>query len=74
MGNSPLRAPRESEQQTLVLRGMKAHTVGQARSTRVKPSISRWACSRLSIILFHGLWCAPAHELLLAKDDPGGNE
>lgn len=38
-----------SEQQTLVLKGIKAHTVGQARSASVKPSISRWTCLRSSI-------------------------
>src|SRR6266567_1474149 len=44
------------------------HTVGQAHSASVKPTFDVGpALAQVYPILFHGLWCAPAHELLLAN-------
>ena len=54
------------EQQALMLVRHPDHTVGQARSTSIKP-ISGRRLPGQSIALFHGPWCAAAHELLLAN-------
>ncbi|HYT34599.1 MAG TPA: hypothetical protein VEL69_06155, partial [Ktedonobacteraceae bacterium] len=44
------------------------HTVGQAHSASVKPTFDVGpALAQVYPILFHGLWCAPAHELLSAN-------
>ncbi len=54
------------ERQAVVLVRHPDHTVGQARSTSIKP-ISGRRLPGQSIALFHGPWCAAAHELLLAN-------
>lgn len=49
------------------------HTVGQALSASVKPTFRVGpAFGQVYPILFHGLWCAPAHELLLANPKKWG--
>jgi hypothetical protein len=48
------------------------HTVGQAQSASVKPTFGVGpTLAQVYPILFHGLWCAPAHELLLANSKRG---
>jgi hypothetical protein len=56
------------ERQAVVLVRHPDHTVGQAQGTSIKP-ISGRRLPDQSITLFHGPWCAAAHELLVANPE-----